>query len=388
MTLDHPLARRLGRILAGLALLGLAAYAGSVVLVINSAEFEADSLMIDFTAFWGAARLAVEGQALAAFQPALLEAAQGARDLGPYDAMPWLYPPGYLALIAPLGLLPFSAALILFGAASAAAFLLAIRPLAVPGALPWLLAAPATLLSLALGNNGLLSAACIAAALTSLGRGDQRQAGLWIAALTLKPSLGLLIPPVLLAARQWRAFGWAAAGTVAIAALSTAVFGAGYWPLFLQSLAEGTQRMEGGNAPLDRMITWYGFLRTAGLPHGTALAGQAASSLAAIAAVALLWSRRAAPFELKAAAFCFALPLATPYAYLYEMTFGLLGMLFLLRWRAGWHGSCWALMAVLWFVPAIGLVTAGALPVALFAAPLMSLILVLTLRQALRPAAA
>lgn len=380
---------RLGAFLLALGLLALAAYVGGVILVINSAQYGAGSWMVDFTAFWGAARLAVEGRAIEAFDPAALAAAQDARRLEGTTGMPWLYPPGWHAVIAPLGLLPFSAAWLVFGAVSAGLFVAVTRPLArgLPGALVWLLAAPAVLLALAVGNNGLLSAACATAAVAALGAGRQVRAGLLIALLTLKPSLGILIPPVLLAGRQWRAFAAAAAGALAIAAAATALFGPDYWLLFFQRIAGTAQMLDAGRLPYPRMITWYGFLRTAGLGHQNALAGQLAASVIVIAAVGAVWTRASVRFDLKAAAFLLGLTLATPYAYFYEMILALTGILFLLRARPGWPAPVWLLFGLIWLSPALGLGLQGPLQVALIAAPLQSLALALALWQGFRPAA-
>lgn len=380
---------RLGAILLAIGLLALAAYVGGVILVINSAEYDAGSWMIDFTAFWGAARLAVEGRAIEAFDPASLAAAQDARELAGMTGMPWLYPPGWHALIAPLGLLPFSAAWLVFGAISAGAFIAVTRPLAqgIPGAMLWLLAAPAVLLALAVGNNGLLSAACLTAAVAALGAGRQARAGLLIALLTMKPSLGILIPPVLLAGRQWRAFAFAAVGAIAVAAVATVLFGLDYWSQFFNGLAGTSQMLDAGRLPYPRMITWYGFLRTAGLGHHGAIAGQLTASAIVITAVGALWARRSASFDVRSATFLLGLTLATPYAYYYEMIFALTGVLYLLRTRPGWPAPVWALFGLIWLTPALGLGLPGPLKVALIAAPLQSLALALALWQGWRGSA-
>jgi hypothetical protein len=143
--------------------------------------------------------------------------------------------------------------------------------------------------------------------------------------------------------------------------------------------------LEQGSLPYQRMITWYGFLHTAGLGHYGAIAGQLAASAVVTAAVGALWSRRSVSFDLKAAAFLLGLTLATPYAYYYEMIFALTGILYLLRARPGWPVPVWALFGLIWLIPALGLGVSGPFKVALIAAPLQSLALALALWQALRP---
>jgi hypothetical protein len=381
------LPKRLGAVVLAVGLVALVAYVGGVVLVINSADFEAESWLVDFTAFWGAARLALEGNAVAAFDPDALAAAQGARSLDGMHEMRWHYPPGWLAVIAPLGLLPFSVAWISFGLVSVGLFLAAIRPLArgIPGALSWVLAAPAVLLSLAIGSNGLLAGACMTAAVAALGAGRQVRAGLLIALMTLKPGLGLLIPPVLLAGRQWIAIAAAILGTSVIVAASTALFGADYWLHFFAELGRVSNSLAAGSHPYPRMITWYGFARVTGLDHDAALGLQAAALAVVSVAVGLLWTREQVPFELKGAAFLFGLTLATPYAFYYEMVFSLAAILFLLRSGMAWPTAAWVLFGLIWATPALGLGLSGLAPVALIAAPLQSLGLALVFWVGLWP---
>src|SRR5689334_2667508 len=66
----------------------------------------------DFVAYWSASRLAVEGRAEAAFDLGVIASVQHAAVPSPPEIVfPWLYPPIFLLLIAPLGLLPYWTAL-------------------------------------------------------------------------------------------------------------------------------------------------------------------------------------------------------------------------------------------------------------------------------------
>ena len=380
--------------LSGLALaagvLALVAYIAGVILVINSPDFEADSYLIDFTAFWGAAKLALAGDAIAAFDAQTLDSVQGARDLSRSDAMAWHYPPGMHILVAPLGLLPFSVAWVVFDVVSILLFVWAVRPIsaAVPGGMTLLLCAPAVLLTLALGQNSLLSAACLTAALRALADDRTRRAGLLIALLTLKPSLGVIIPPALAAMRQWQAILWAGVGALVLAAVPAALLGIDYWLRFFESLEELPALMAADLRPHERMITWYGFARASGAGHDPALIAQAVASVLTMAAVALTWARPAVPFDLKAAMLLLGLPLATPYAFHYELVFPLVGIVFLMRFRDAWPAPVWGLILAIWLAPAAGLPSGSPVPVTVLAPPLLSLALLLCLREASRPLAA
>jgi arabinofuranan 3-O-arabinosyltransferase len=286
-------------------------------------------------------------------------------------------------------LLPFSVAWILFDVISLTLFILVMAPLThqIPSGLTIVLAAPVVLLTLAIGNNSLLTSACMTAAIIALGVGRQRSAGLLIALMTLKPSLGLLVPVVLIAARQWRAIAWATVGTVVLAAIGAAIFGTNYWLRFFDQLGNASAMLASGSLPFERMITWYAFLRVAGLAHDLALIGQLAVTALVMFAVGALWARRSGQFDLRAAAFCFGLPLATPYAFYYELVFSLAGILFLLRARSAWPGAVWCLFAMLWTTPGLGLFAASVVPVALLGAPLQTIALGITLWHGFRASA-
>jgi hypothetical protein len=80
---------------------------------------------IDFVVFWGAAKLAVSGDWIGAFDSETLRAAHAA-DVEEW--FPWAYPPGLLLLLMPIGALSFATAWIAFSAVSLAAFALSVRP--------------------------------------------------------------------------------------------------------------------------------------------------------------------------------------------------------------------------------------------------------------------
>ena len=96
------------------------------VAFILTADGTPRTLDSDFRVFWAAARIILSGDPLAAFDDARLDVEYGEVT----EAwMPWLYPPGYLFLIAPFGLLPYAVAFLAMTLISVAAMALAARPL-------------------------------------------------------------------------------------------------------------------------------------------------------------------------------------------------------------------------------------------------------------------
>ena len=379
-----PALRRFGWLAAAVMAIAYVAFVWQMIAEVTAPGFGGAAIRIDFTAFWAAAKLAVAGEPTAAFDADRLRAAMALPpELPPGDLL-WLYPPGWHMAIAPLGALSFPTAYIVYSAVTLAAFAAAVRPLAapLPGGIPLALAAPAVLIALILGNNSLLWTAGMVGALAAMAGGRGAPAGLLIALLTLKPQLGLLVPVALVAGGHWRVILWAVLGTLAVVALSTAVMGAGYWQHFFATLEGMSGLMATELVRFERMITWYAMARLGGAPQDLALPIQLAVTLAAAAAVGWVWSRPRAGFDLKAAALCTAIPLATPYAYHYEMTLTLAAALFLARDGFGarrWE-RLWLL--ALWLGPALNLALAGWLAPAVYAAPLLTATLVICLLRA------
>lgn len=308
---------------------------------------------VDFAAFWAAARLTLAGQPLAAFDPETLWSASGLAEDQPLNML-WLYPPHFLALIAPLGALPYWAAWCLFNVASVVALALAARSPArpLPGGWRLIVVSPVVVYSVVdIGQTAALWAAALIAALWSLQRQRPASAGAWLALMTMKPHLGLLIPVALLADHRWRALAWGATFTFALALGATLAFGAVYWEAFLDALTDLAARIEDGTMSATRLVSVYGLGHGLGLDHSVALQVHWSMALALAAAVAWVWSRREIGADLKAATLCAALPLATPYAQYYEMMTTLVAGLFLVRDGFGRGLLAWLWLVVIWVGP-------------------------------------
>ncbi|TFG88763.1 MAG: DUF2029 domain-containing protein, partial [Hyphomicrobiales bacterium] len=163
--------------------------------------------------------------------------------------------------------------------------------------------------------------------------------------------LGLLIPVALVAGREWRVLASASGWATLLILASTVVFGFEYWKYFLAGLSNAASHVERGNMPIMAMSSIYGFVRAIDASHAVALGTQIAASMAVAAIIAWIWSRKHAGNELRCAALCAAIPLATPYAFYYEMVVTLAAGLFLLRdgFGRGLLAKLWLL--VIWFGP-------------------------------------
>ncbi|MBW3618195.1 MAG: DUF2029 domain-containing protein [Proteobacteria bacterium] len=290
---------------------------------INATGLPAD---LDFVCFWSAGRLVIDGAPLGAYTPDSL--ARWSEDARSY---PFFYPPAYLLLVAPLGLLPFTAAAAAWVGATGAAYLAAVRAI-LPRApvVALAAAAPAAFFNVYVGQNGLLTAALFGGALVLLDR-RPIAAGLLIAALAYKPHFGLLIPFLLLLTGRWRVFASATAGLLALNLLAAAAFGPQVFGAFLDGMtAAQNQLLETGALPWWKVQSLYGATRWLDIPAPLAWTLHAAFALPLAGGLLLLWRSRA-PYALQAAALPTAALLVSPYSAVYDYAVLMIPAAFLIR---------------------------------------------------------
>lgn len=175
----------------------------------------------DFTTFWVAGRMALDGNAAGAYDAAassvVVKALLGINEIN------FPYPPQALFIFAPFALLPHLPALLVWNLLSAAIFVIAARPF-LPTGFPWAAAlfTPAALLCFFFGQTGLLYGALWLFAFR----------GWWpaVALLAFKPQLGIVSVFTL---RTWRRLMFTTLLLGGILLLSVAVFGLDAWQAFV-----------------------------------------------------------------------------------------------------------------------------------------------------------
>lgn len=174
----------------------------------------------DFACFWVAGKMALAGNAAAAYDPALIAAA--GKTLVGNIPVAYIYPPPSFFMFMPFALLPYVAATLLWNFLTAALFVVAARPW-LPKGFPALLVilTPAALLNIFFGQSGLLFGALWLFAF----RGLSPAASL----LTFKPHLAIL---AVLTLRNPKRFAWAAATLLGLVLASALVFGFNVWTEF------------------------------------------------------------------------------------------------------------------------------------------------------------
>jgi hypothetical protein len=385
--LDGARARRWATIL--LACLAVAAVAW-LVTAHDLIDAAGRPLGTDFLSFYAAARLALVGLPALAWDPAAHAAAETAvfgRELG-YWA--FFYPPPFLVLVLPLGLVPYGTALLVWIGATTAAALTVLRRLAPTVPAVALLAAPALWLNAGHGQNGALTLALLVGGLLLA---DRRPliAGLLLGCLVVKPHLALVLPVAVLAAGRWRVAAGGALAATALAALSFVAFGAETWRAFLAAGPLARAALEDDLVGAHKMVSVFAAVRLLGGPVALAYAAQAVAAVAALAAVAVTVRRHRPAAPALVAITAAATPLVSPFLLDYDLTMLLPPLAWLAAAGARRGFRAWEklvlLAAYLW--PLLGRSVAAGLhlPLApLLAAAVLALVLGAAAREENAPA--
>ncbi|MGB8874271.1 MAG: glycosyltransferase family 87 protein [Desulfobaccales bacterium] len=341
----------------------------------------------DFSHYWVAASLALKAGPAAVYDPDRLLAAQK-EFFGIRVPLIWLYPPTFLMLLLPLGLLPYLLALALWLSLPLAALVLVVRRIAPSHLSPWLaLAFPGAFMNLLHGQNGLLSASLLGAGLLLLERAPV-SAGVLLGLLSYKPQLAVLIPVALAAGRRWRALVSMGISAAALIAASLLVLGTGAWAAFFHNLPGTLAILETGRLGKGvvlvtaKMPTWAAAVLLAGGPPWLAQLLQAGVMLATTGIVFWVWSRQAAPAVLVLCALLFP-----PYEFIYDLAILALPLAWL-AWEGhveGWRPGEQALLVLAFLTPLLMPILAGTIRLQI--APLvLTALLAMALRR-LRPPA-
>jgi hypothetical protein len=238
-------------------------------------------------------------------------------DLGacPKCLLPFAYPPFFLFWILPLGLLSYYFAYALWAISTLSFYSVASFYKSECWYAAFLsLFAPATVISFATGQTGLLSSALIVGGFRLIAS-RPILSGTLFGLASFKPQLGILIPIALISARLWRTVA-AAATTIAVLVLASGVaFGWSVWPLWLAKLLPHAEWVSNVKDRYNPTITSN--LTSIGVNLPIARTVQAC--VAALVAVIIWVCFRRGVTILATAALLVGTFLATPYAIAYDM---------------------------------------------------------------------
>ncbi len=275
---------------------------------------------IDFSWIWVSGTFAVSSDPARAYDYSAFSAAR-ALLAGPGGCI-FLdnhldYPPTFLFLTFPLGLLPYPIAFAVWMVATLLVYLAAVYAIIPrPAAVIVALTTSAVVFNVLLGHNGFLTAGLIGLSLALMERRPWLS-GIFLGLLTYKPQFGILFPFALLASRNWRSLVSATATSVLLSVAATIAFGYQAWPSFFSSLVDReTSLSEVPGLPIP-LLSLFGFLQSVGA--STQISWIAHLTLAAVVAAAVfaIWAKPI-PHSLKAAAICIGSVTVTPYVLGYD----------------------------------------------------------------------
>jgi alpha-1,2-mannosyltransferase len=313
-----------------LILLGVYAIAvvGWIALSDGLIDRNGKPLGTDFSSFYAAGSLVLDGRAGDVYDMALHYAREqqifGAAT--PYYG--WLYPPIFLLVAVPLAFMPYPLALAIWQGGSFAFYLAVIaailrRQRSDGGAIAriWLPAAaafPAVFVNLGHGQNGFLTAALLGAALVALPK-RPILAGILFGLLAYKPQFALIIPVALFASGQWRTILAAGATVIALAAATWLAFGPDLWWSFAASTETSRKLLlERGDVGFEKLQSVFAAVRMWGGGVTLGYIVQGAASVVAVGSVAWIW-RSSTDRDLKAALLLVATLLASPHVLDYDL---------------------------------------------------------------------
>lgn len=309
----------------------------------------------DFSEVYAAGKMALGGHAADVWNWSEHFAVQRQIHHSPaVDVYGWHYPPPFLLVASALATLPYIPALVVWQAATLGAFAwLMWRLVPRRETILLVLAAPVTLICVSHGHNGFLTALLLGGGLALLER-KPVIAGVLLGCLIYKPQFGLVIPPLLLVTRNWRAIGGACLSAAFLIAATLLIWGWPVWKAFIDSLPLTRHVViEQGDTGWFKIMSPFAATRMWGGSIAFAYAVQAVATAATLAAVIFLALRE--NIRLRNAAVAAAVVIATPYVLDYD--FVVLGLAIAFLWIDGeengflpWDRS---LMAFAWAAPLI-----------------------------------
>jgi hypothetical protein len=306
----------------------------------------------DFSGVWTAGRMALDGHAAQSWDWSAHYRAQRALHGQAVPFFGWHYPPPFLLVATLLATMPYLVALAAWQATTLGAAAALVRRI-IPGGTAMLaaLGAPVVFVCLAHGHNGFLTGALLGGGLYLL---DRRPflAGLLLGCLIYKPHFGLLVPPLLLFGRHWRALLGASLSGALLAGLTLAIWGWPVWQAFIDSLpVTRNVVIESGATGWEKIQSPFAMVRMWGGGIEIAYFVQAIATMAAIAMIAWL-AIRGQPATRNAAILAAAL-ISTPYVLDYDFVLLGIAIAFLVadglkRGFLPWEKS---LLALAWLSP-------------------------------------
>ena len=319
-------------------------------------------LFPDFLVYWAAARAWLEGKLAIVYDIDAFTAYQNVLFADRFPNVvhfrPFFYPPIWLLMLVPFGLLGVAKA---YGAFMTGTMALATAAEVRRDPWGWLvvLVSPAAVWVVLAGQNTFLSVALFYGGLQLLARAPV-WAGILLGLLSYKPQIWVLVPLALLAARQWRALASMAATVLVLMLASAASFGPAFWLAFLDAAREAAGPRvveEMFERIFMHMTTLLAAARIVGLPPAVSGLVQDAGALLAMVAVWLSFSRKGQS-DARIAVLATATFLVSPYTLNYDLLLLMPAAvaMFRLGIADGFRPMERLVLLMLWLIPTLGMI--------------------------------
>ena len=281
----------------------------------------------DFFGLWSYAKFVIENPFSEIYDNTTLLDFQ--MDLGacPKCLLPYAYPPFFLFLSLPLGILSYYIAFLFWSFGTFLLYFIASFGKHQGRYTAFLtIFAPATITCLAAGQTGLLSSALIVGGFRLIGT-RPILSGTLFGLASFKPQLGILIPIALISARLWRTVAAACVTVLVLVLASGVVFGWSIWTLWFAKLLPHADWVMDVKDRLNPTIT--SSLTSIGVDLTVARSVQACVALL-VGVIIWIFFRRGVTI-LAIASLLVGTFLATPYAIVNDMPILTNGVLAVLR---------------------------------------------------------
>jgi len=352
----------------------------------------------DFTGFWTAGELALEGHPADAYR----EMPHFFKELALHGDttrlyISFFYPPIFMLLCAGFAFLSYFPALCLWLGSTFVCYAAALRALLPKslgkGSNVWMLflGYPAVMVNVGFGQNGFLSTALLGGAAVWLDRRPEL-AGICLGCLAYKPQLGIIVPLALAVARRWRVFMVASMTVVAMVLVSTLAFGIGIWGPFLADMSVAQHNWLEAPVPsyLQFLITVFGAVR---LHDGSLALAYALQVIVTVAAIVMLIGALlmrpagARSGRAEGAAIAACVPFCSPFMLEYDLLILAVPMAWLLgeALRDGFRRGEGLVLAAAFVAPAVFKITAFDNALKLWPMAAAALLFVMVLRRMRKP---
>ena len=276
-------------------------------------------LAADYATFWSASKLALSGKPADVYNIDELHKKQQ-QSLGSHHrhGVGWYYPPNFLLMVLPLGLMPYLISFFVWIIGTLILYLIVLYRISPhPILFSLLLFFPGIYENFMFGQNGFLTGTLLGGGLLLLDSYPVA-AGCLLAFLSYKPQFIILVFPALICGRYWKTLAGAFTTSLLMLLISIMAFGYQVWIEYFQVMSIPMKQLEIGMAQWTIMPTFFAAVLSAGFGVKAAYLVQGVIMMAVVAGVSWVWCQKTS-IASRGAALVLGTLLFTPYATIYDL---------------------------------------------------------------------